>query len=65
MKGAPQIHGVDLSAVGALLAEPARAAILLNSKSASEADKLDAITILRSRGDHEALALLTNLPSDS
>src|SRR4051812_19008103 len=29
MQGTPEIHGVDLSAVGALLAEPARAAILL------------------------------------
>jgi DNA-binding transcriptional ArsR family regulator len=29
MQGTPEMHGVDLSAVGALLAEPARAAILL------------------------------------
>src|SRR5919202_1164606 len=29
MQGPPKMHGVDLSAVGALLAEPARAAILL------------------------------------
>jgi urea transport system permease protein len=40
----------------------ARAAILLLSPSAPEADRLDAVASLRARGDQEALALLSSLP---
>jgi urea transport system permease protein len=43
----------------------ARAALLLNSTDASEADKLNAIAILRARGDQDALNLLAGLPSDT
>jgi urea transport system permease protein len=43
----------------------ARAAILLLSDDASEADRLDAIATLRARGDQDALALLASLPADA
>ena len=43
----------------------ARAAITLNLPSASEADKLDAVAVIRARGDQEALALLAGLPADA
>nr|WP_041756105.1 urea ABC transporter permease subunit UrtB [Bradyrhizobium sp. ORS 278] len=39
----------------------ARAAILLFKSDASEVDKLDAVATIRSRGDQEALALLTEI----
>jgi urea transport system permease protein len=39
----------------------ARAAILLYKSDASDSDKLDAIAIIKARGDQEALALLTGL----
>lgn len=42
----------------------ARAAILLFSPDASEADKIEAIAVVRARGDQEALALLSELPAD-
>ena len=42
----------------------ARAAILLFSADASEADKLDAVATIRAKGDQDALALLSDLPSD-
>src|SRR4029450_8850893 len=42
----------------------ARAAILLFKPDASEADKLDAIAVLKARGDQEAMALLTSVGSD-
>jgi len=42
----------------------ARAAILLFSPDASEADKLDAVATIRAKGDQDALALLSDLPSD-
>jgi urea transport system permease protein len=45
--------------------EQARAAIILNSPDASEADKLDAVAVIRSRGDQDAIALLSGLPSDT
>jgi urea transport system permease protein len=45
--------------------EQARAAVILNSSDASEADKLDAIALIRSRGDQDSLALLSALPSDT
>ncbi len=41
----------------------ARAAILLNKADASSAEKLDAVATLRARGDQDALALLSTLPS--
>ncbi|MGN6117859.1 MAG: ABC transporter permease subunit, partial [Nitrobacter sp.] len=42
----------------------ARAAILLFSADASEVDKLDAVATIRAKGDQDALALLSDLPSD-
>ena len=42
----------------------ARAAILLFSADASEADKLDAVATIRAKGDQDALELLSDLPSD-
>ena len=42
----------------------ARAAILLFKSDASEADKLEAIAVLKARGDQEAMALLTGLGTD-
>ena len=42
----------------------AKAAIVLFDPKASEADKLDAISVIRARGDQEALAILTSLPAD-
>jgi urea transport system permease protein len=42
----------------------AKAAIMLFDPKASEADKLDAISVIRERGDQEALAILTGLPAD-
>ncbi len=42
----------------------ARAAIILNS-DASEADKLDAVAVIRARGDQDALGLLSGLPADA
>ena len=41
----------------------ARAAIILNLETASEADKLEAITVIRARGDQEAVGLLAGLPT--
>ncbi|MCB8822851.1 urea ABC transporter permease subunit UrtB [Microvirga rosea] len=41
----------------------ARAAILLNKADASSADRLGAVATLKERGDQEALALLSSLPS--
>ncbi|OJU20521.1 MAG: urea ABC transporter permease subunit UrtB [Afipia sp. 62-7] len=42
----------------------AKAAIVLAKSDASEADKIDAISVIRARGDQDALAMLTGLPSD-
>ena len=42
----------------------AKAAIILSKANASEVDKLDAVSVIRSRGDQEALAMLTSLPPD-
>lgn len=42
----------------------ARGAIMLFMPDSSEADKLDAIAVVRARGDQEALALLSSLPGD-
>ncbi len=41
----------------------AKAAIILSKADASEGDKLEAVAVMRSRGDQDALALLTSLPS--
>jgi urea transport system permease protein len=43
----------------------ARAAVLLFMPDAKEADKLDAVAVIRERGDQEALALLSSLPADT
>ena len=43
----------------------ARAAILLMSDDASEADKIAAVSMIRTRGDQEALNLLAGLPAGS
>jgi urea transport system permease protein len=45
--------------------EQARAAILLASDDASEADKIASVAIVRGRGDQDALALLSSLPADT
>ena len=42
----------------------AKAAIILQKADASEADKIEAIAAVRSRGDQDALAMLTGLASD-
>ena len=47
----------------ALLA--ARAAVVLYKADASEADKLEAVSTIRARGDQEAVALLAGLPPDT
>jgi urea transport system permease protein len=43
----------------------ARAAILLNSDDASEADKVAAVAVIRLRGDQDSVALLQGLPTDT
>jgi len=43
----------------------ARAAIILNSEDASEADKLAAVAVIRARGDQDSVALLQALPADT
>jgi urea transport system permease protein len=43
----------------------ARAAVILNSESASESDKLSAVAAIRARGDQEALSLLSGLPAST
>jgi urea transport system permease protein len=43
--------------------QQARAAILLNSADASDADKLAAVDIIRQRADQDALAVLSSLPA--
>jgi urea transport system permease protein len=43
----------------------ARAAIILYKDDASEAEKADAVGVVRERGDQEALALLSGLPANS
>jgi urea transport system permease protein len=41
----------------------ARAAVIVNSEAASEADRLDAVSIIRARGDQDALNILAGLPA--
>jgi urea transport system permease protein len=43
----------------------ARAAIILTVPDAKEADKIEAVTLIRTRGDQEALALLSSLPANT
>jgi urea transport system permease protein len=43
----------------------ARAAIILNMPDVNEADKLDAVAVIRERGDQDALALLGSLPAST
>src|SRR5438874_150365 len=43
----------------------ARAAVVLFGPNADEADKLDAVAVIRERGNQEALALLSSLPADT
>jgi urea transport system permease protein len=43
----------------------ARAAVVLNLDTASDADQIQAIGVIRSRGDQDALALLASLPATS
>ena len=45
--------------------QEARAAILLTADDTSEADRVEAIGTLKSRGDQEALALLSGVPADA
>jgi urea transport system permease protein len=42
----------------------ARAAILLFKDDATESEKLDAVAVVRARGDQEALAMLSDVPID-
>ncbi len=43
----------------------ARAAVILHSEDASEADKMTAVGVIRSRGDQDSLNLLAGLPAGS
>jgi urea transport system permease protein len=43
----------------------ARAAVMLYKPDTSEADKLDAIAVIKARGDQEAMALLAGVPADA
>jgi len=45
--------------------QEARAAILLTSDEASEADKVAAVAVIRARGDQDSLGLLSSLPADT
>src|ERR1700674_2638910 len=43
----------------------ARAAVLLHKADASKADKIEAVEVIRARGDQDAVALLSGLPADT
>jgi urea transport system permease protein len=43
----------------------ARAAVMVGKSDATEADVIDAIGVIRTRGDRDALALLTSLPASA
>jgi len=43
----------------------ARAAVILYKPDAAEVDKLDAVSALKAKGDQEAMAVLSGLPSDT
>jgi urea transport system permease protein len=48
-----------------LALQGARAAVILYKDDATEVQKLDAVTVIRDRGDQEAIALLSGLPSNT
>ncbi len=48
-----------------LVLEQARAAVLLYKDDATEVQKLDAVAVIRDRGDQEAIALLSGLPANT
>jgi urea transport system permease protein len=58
------IAGETDSRVNRALIE-ARAAVVLYLDSAAETDKIDAIDVIRERGDQDAVALLGGLPADA
>jgi urea transport system permease protein len=43
----------------------ARAAVILYSETSAEADKIDAVAVIRDRGDNDALGLLRGLPAST
>src|SRR6266545_6904529 len=43
----------------------ARAAVILYTETSAESDKIDAVALIRDRGDNEALALLRGLPTST
>jgi len=43
----------------------ARAAVVLNLDDASDADKIEAVGVIRNRGDQDAVALLSSVPAGS
>jgi urea transport system permease protein len=45
--------------------EQARAAVILYKDDATEVQKLDAVTVIRDRGDQEAIGLLSGLPANT
>jgi urea transport system permease protein len=45
--------------------EQARAAVVLSQASGAAAEKIDAINVIRGRGDQDALAILGTLPADT
>jgi urea transport system permease protein len=45
--------------------EQARAAVLLYKDDATEVQKLDAVAVIRDRGDQEAISLLSGLPANT
>ncbi|MBN8920666.1 MAG: urea ABC transporter permease subunit UrtB [Rhizobiales bacterium] len=45
--------------------EQARAAVILSRPDASESDKLAAVSVLRARGDQDALGVLAGMPADT
>ncbi len=45
--------------------EAARAAVILYKDDATEVQKLDAVAVIRDRGDQEAIALLSGLPANT
>jgi urea transport system permease protein len=43
----------------------ARAAVVLNQDDASDAEKIEAVGVIRARGDQDAVALLSSMPADT
>ena len=48
-----------------LALQGARAAVILYKDDATEVQKLDAVTVIRDRGDQDAIALLSSLPANT